>query len=235
MDDQENYKDVLLEVAREVYSLVFGDNRDETLLQRLRDALRDFADQEKKHRDYMRGQSVVSSDMQIPDEYKSFVTKYFRPDRKVTPPAALSTFTYKDEEGKENVVKSRSVYTHHRIVQSPSELTKVEAEQRDLVMLSCVYDNHRLLLGAIKENRINDSIVPEDTYEDVWRYISGEPYFYEGKAEFVRSALKSIRYEEKEQNATPAKYWGIGAWLWKLYERTLKVVVDAVLEKLWPK
>ncbi len=32
-----------------------------------------------------------------------------------------------------------------------------------------------------------------------------------------------------------AKHQRIGTWLWKLYEKTLKVIVDAVLERVWPK
>jgi len=35
-----------------------------------------------------------------------------------------------------------------------------------------------------------------------------------------------------EQNAIRAKITG---WFWKLYETTLKVVIDAVMERIWPK
>lgn len=37
-----------------------------------------------------------------------------------------------------------------------------------------------------------------------------------------------------ERNATPVKSER-ESWLWKLYEKTLKVIVDAVLERVWPK
>jgi len=40
---------------------------------------------------------------------------------------------------------------------------------------------------------------------------------------------------ETERDTTPAKGGRIRAWLWKLYEKTLKVIVDAVLERVWPK
>lgn len=196
MISQKEYKNVLLEIARDVHILVFVDNRDETLLRRFRNALRDFAAQEKKHRDYMKGQSVVSSDMQIPDECKTLVTKYFRPDRKVTPPVPpLRKIQVKDKDGNVKVIESRSLDGHHRIVLSPSELNKEEAEQRDLIGLACIYDNCRVRIG--KQDKINDSIVPEDTYDGVWRYISGDAYFYEGKAEFWKTALTSIHPERK--------------------------------------
>jgi hypothetical protein len=46
---------------------------------------------------------------------------------------------------------------------------------------------------------------------------------------------KNQQPAESGRNATPAKYWGIGDWFWKLYEKTLKVIVDAVFERWWPK
>ena len=39
----------------------------------------------------------------------------------------------------------------------------------------------------------------------------------------------------KGWNNTPSKGSRIGAWLWKLYEKSLKVIVDAFLERVWPK
>jgi hypothetical protein len=39
---------------------------------------------------------------------------------------------------------------------------------------------------------------------------------------------------ETEQNASTAKGRWISNFLWKLYEKTLKVIVDAVLERRWP-
>ncbi len=40
---------------------------------------------------------------------------------------------------------------------------------------------------------------------------------------------------ETNQNSTPAECPRIRTWFWTLYERTLKVIVDAVLERVWPK
>ncbi len=39
---------------------------------------------------------------------------------------------------------------------------------------------------------------------------------------------------EKERDTTPAKRER-ESWLWRLYEKTLKVIVEAVLGKVWPK
>ncbi|MBN1804209.1 MAG: hypothetical protein JW837_03055 [Sedimentisphaerales bacterium] len=48
--------------------------------------------------------------------------------------------------------------------------------------------------------------------------------------------IRGIKQAEPEQNTKPAKRWRkISNFFWKLYEKTLKVIVDAVLEKFWPK
>lgn len=53
-------------------------------------------------------------------------------------------------------------------------------------------------------------------------------------AEYANEELITHKPAEKEQNTPSAKFLGIKAFIWKLYEKTLKVIVDAVLEKLWP-
>jgi len=50
-------------------------------------------------------------------------------------------------------------------------------------------------------------------------------------AQIEREELISEKPAETKQNATPAKLER-ESWLWKLYEKTLKVIVDAVLEKV---
>ncbi len=47
--------------------------------------------------------------------------------------------------------------------------------------------------------------------------------------------LAKLNPAETEQNAVPVKGSKVGNFFWKLYEKTLKVIVDAVLEKWWPK
>ena len=54
-------------------------------------------------------------------------------------------------------------------------------------------------------------------------------------AQTAREEVTSERAIESKQDATPARSGRIGTWLWKLYEKTLKVIIDAVLERSWPK
>jgi len=51
-------------------------------------------------------------------------------------------------------------------------------------------------------------------------------------ADSAREELSSEKPAETGQNAAPAKDDKESLWL-VLYEKTLKVIVDAVLEKLW--
>jgi hypothetical protein len=50
--------------------------------------------------------------------------------------------------------------------------------------------------------------------------------------EFLRATSKAA---ETEQEIAPGIFGWMKGWLWKLYEKTLKVVVDAILERVWPK
>ena len=51
-------------------------------------------------------------------------------------------------------------------------------------------------------------------------------------AKMARDELECQEATETKQNATPAKPER-ESWLWKLYEKTLKVIIDAVLGKVW--
>lgn len=54
-------------------------------------------------------------------------------------------------------------------------------------------------------------------------------------AEYANEELITHESTEKEQNTPSAKFLGIKAFIWNLCGKTLKVIVDAVLEKWWPK
>jgi hypothetical protein len=54
----------------------------------------------------------------------------------------------------------------------------------------------------------------------------------ETSLEYVKADLANLKPAEPGQNSIPAKIW---AMLCKLYEITLKVIVDAVLDRMWPK
>jgi len=49
------------------------------------------------------------------------------------------------------------------------------------------------------------------------------------------SALANLKPAEPEQKATLGKWQRIGTWLWTLCEKILKVIVDAVLDRMCPK
>ena len=53
-------------------------------------------------------------------------------------------------------------------------------------------------------------------------------------AQNAREELRSEKPAEIGRNTTPAKLER-ESWYWKLYEKTLKVIVDAVMERLLPK
>lgn len=66
---------------------------------------------------------------------------------------------------------------------------------------------------------MNDKRISKDSYVDspvVWLVVS----------------------EQARQDITPVKRrwrrW-IGTWLWKLYEKTLRIILDALLDRMWPK
>ena len=70
----------------------------------------------------------------------------------------------------------------------------------------------------------------------------GEPYSAILDDVFLSSAMACGTLREKLQNnlASGGKTdlpneKPAGTWYWKLYEITLKVVVDAVMERFWPK
>ena len=81
-------------------------------------------------------------------------------------------------------------------------------------------------MGHIKSFLIQTCNVPDPT-NLTWREILAhlEVYLHSQKAEQPAAT---------EQNATPAKPEREN-WLWKLYEKTLKVIVDTVLDRVWPK
>lgn len=69
----------------------------------------------------------------------------------------------------------------------------------------------------------------------LWRQNA---HVYSSWMRLVRIAWKTLETEKEiptEQNSTPTRSARIGTWLWKLYEKTLKVIVDAILDRLWPK
>jgi len=182
MSSQKTYEEVFLEVARDIHSLVFGDNRDEILLQRIRNALRDFAVQEKKHCDYMKGQSVVSSDMLIPDKYKSPMRAMFSKHKYV-----------KDGYGQ------KCIGAHlPNLDDNPKE-----RQRRNYVSLAIIHDN--MLPEA---ERINNDILPSELAGHIWELFSPYQVFdndyrpwYGDKKSFLEVAMMSIQREVANKSA----------------------------------
>ena len=97
---------------------------------------------------------------------------------------------------------------------------------------------------------ISKALIPDDVQTemvDLWPHIE-KPIFskvlpasledfktYWGYVARDIADLAAEKSAETEQKAIPTRRSKIGAWLWKLYEKTLKVVFDAILDKMWPK
>lgn len=73
---------------------------------------------------------------------------------------------------------------------------------------------------------------------------SGNTYCFDFWMNLVHTACAKLEVEkefepgkpgETEQQITPGIFGWIKGWLWKLYEKTLKVFFDAFLERVWPK
>ena len=70
---------------------------------------------------------------------------------------------------------------------------------------------------------------------------SGDCETLEDRQNVIRIAFDDVEADlakkpaETEQEVSPGILGWIKGWLWKLYEKTLKVVVEAILERFWPK
>jgi hypothetical protein len=126
--------------------------------------------------------------------------------------------------------------------------------------LVTVEDGRRILLIALlllepDSETVADILTPfaqwtwmtdEEIDGRAWAGIplcSGE--YWDNWRTLIRAALKQVRLQEQlapakepaetEQEIAPGIFGWMKGWLWKLYEKTLKVVVEAILERLWPK
>jgi len=59
-----------------------------------------------------------------------------------------------------------------------------------------------------------------------------KPYHSDDIRAHIKRAIKHVKaVAETGQETAPAKYWGIGDWLWKLYEKAVKAFFDSLLGK----
>ncbi|HLB74546.1 MAG TPA: hypothetical protein VJJ98_11040 [Sedimentisphaerales bacterium] len=75
--------------------------------------------------------------------------------------------------------------------------------------------------------------LPKPSEWAMWEvHRDSESLMYKLEDEFLRATSKA---GETEQEIAPGIFGWIKGWLWKLYEKTLKVVVEVILEKSGPK
>lgn len=105
-------------------------------------------------------------------------------------------------------------------------------------LLTLIHDN---VLTAPQFIPINNNIFSMETdwVKCCWEYYRPRAADGEEKAlietalERVKVDLASLKPAETGRNATPKSK--IKDFFWTLYEKTLKVIVDAVMERWWPK
>lgn len=75
--------------------------------------------------------------------------------------------------------------------------------------------------------------LPKPSEWSMWEvHRDSESLAHKLEAEFLQATSKAA---ETEQEIAPGILGWIKGWLWKLYEKTLKVVVEGILERFWPK
>lgn len=75
--------------------------------------------------------------------------------------------------------------------------------------------------------------LPKPSEWPMWEvHRDSESLAHKLEAEFLQATSKAA---ETEQEIAPGIFGWIKGWLWKLYEKTLKVFFDAFLERFWPK
>jgi len=110
-------------------------------------------------------------------------------------------------------------------------LNEIEADFEQFSLYSCVrnYGTGKYQIDAIKDMIFGGQLnyASEDGETRCMDSLINE-------FETVKQNLQA-KSAGTGQNASPAKSGRLGNFFWKLYEKTLKVVVDAVLEKIFPK
>lgn len=118
----------------------------------------------------------------------------------------------------------------------PALAARLEQEYGNLIKMTEYFDklckepNHKNIKPGDLETAPQELQISAASFVSLLDEISNQ--ILSAAEETIKPAEKPA---ETEQNATSAKGWGIGAFLWKLYEKTLKVIVDAILEKMWHK
>jgi hypothetical protein len=198
--EKEQYQDFLCRIAKQVDSLLVEDT---SVIGRFRGHLQSFEDKENKHLGWLNKQRELC--------FKKGKTFSISSDMEVPP----------EYECPISMLILNPTTKH-----LPEPKNKEEEYQRYYIILSSIHDN---TLPEVE--RIDNGILPEQTAYPIWT-LFGEFYDSEYKRVFIEQAFKRVQAEkpaETERDAALAKREK-ESWLWKLYEVTLKVIVDAVLE-----
>lgn len=204
--EKEQYQDFLCRLAKQVDSLLIEDT---SAIGRFRLHLQSFADKENKHMGWLKEKKKKN------ERYQKIFT-------------ISSGMKLPPEYKSPGSMLILNPVTKHL----PKTKNKEEEYQRYYIILASVHDN---MLPEVE--KIDNSILLEQTAHQIWTSLH-EFYDSQRKRVFIEQAFKRVKAEkpaETERNNVPSKGSRIGAWLWKLYEKSLKVIVDAFLERVWPK
>ncbi len=201
--EQEQYQDFLCRIAKQVDSLLI---EDASAIGRFRQHLQIFAVQHNKHIEWIEKEKEKC--------FKKGLTFSVSSNMDVPP-------EYKSPG---SMLVINPVIKH-----LPEPKSKEEEYQRYYIILASIHDN---ILPEVE--RIDNGTLPEEADYFIWNTLN-EFYDSQQRRVLIEQALERVKAEtptETERNATPAKPEK-ESWLWKLYEKTLKVIVDAVLGRVW--
>ncbi len=108
------------------------------------------------------------------------------------------------------------------------KLSKITEEAFELINMLMEWANQKYSLCFVTEpdKRFYNIPYSDEELANKWDTVVQKLNLY------MNSGNQEEKPAETKQNATLAKPER-ESWLWKLYEKTLKVIVDAVLERVW--
>ncbi len=233
MDEQE-HNDFLAEIANKVHKRITNNRSSKSRFQEQAKAFYDdYQEWDRENDQYLKEIEVRDKETKEADEKR---ISQIPPPR----PCPLDLLTIPDHHTNPHIlhlVESIFPKKRHERKVSSEEIMKV-----DYVFLTVLHD--KALKDTRHFNPINTDIWPQDEEwaEHLWQRMTEERSGW--KPEFLlnelNDALNNVETDlpkppaETEQDIAPAKRER-ESWLWRLYEKTLKVIIDAVLEKVWQK
>lgn len=126
-------------------------------------------------------------------------------------------------------------YAKERQLAIQVELTDEEkAEISAFVGQPFSYGQHFIdALRICLAQRLNDPGLIDYTWDRI--LAAARTLSQSGKTNPNGKPVAPAELNDAEQEIAPGILGWIKGWLWRLYEKTLKVVVEAILERFWPK